>query len=236
MRRGRRSAGAAALLGGTLALGVAPAAAFVHLWNVSEVYSNADGSVQFVELFTSGFGEIGFSLAALDSDQNTLDGFTDFTGNTSSRHVLLATPGFGDLPGGVEPDFVLPPGFFDLEGDTLVFRAVNLAETWDEVSFGSVPADGTLSLHRVDPGAVDPPQSFSVAANTPTNYAGDVGSVILPEPPRDVLRILAGAALLALTRGRRRVGRAQRPPAAPRAASTLQIPEPRTAISRKIQL
>jgi hypothetical protein len=228
-------------LGGALALaallGAPPAAAFVHLWNVSEVYSNADGSVQFVELLSSGPGEVGWSLAALDSDGNTVSGFPDLTGNTLNRRVLLATEGFGALPGGVEPDFVLPANFFDLEGDTLVFRAVNFAETWDSWAFPALPVDGSLSLHRDDPGAVDPPQTFSTADNSPTNYAGEVGHVEVPEPRGDALRLLAVATLLALARARRHATRrAQRPPAAPRAASTLQIPEPRAAISRNIQL
>jgi hypothetical protein len=137
----------------------------------------------------------------------------------------------------VEPDFVLPAGFFSVEGDTLVFRAINFAETWDTWSFGPVPVDGILSLHRDSPGAANPPQTFSVAANSPTNYAGEVGSLLLPEPRLDALRVLAGATLLVLARvRRRRIGRVQRPPAAPRAASTLQIPEPRTARKRKTKL
>jgi hypothetical protein len=216
---------------------------------VSEVYSNADGSVQFVELLTSGSGEVALSLAALDSNEDTVQGFPNLAGNTTNRRVLIATEGFGALPGGVEPDIVLPVNFFDLEGDTLVFRAVNLTETWDTWSFPAVPVDGTLSLHRDSPGAVDPPQTFSVSANSPTNYAGDVGSVVVPEPRADALRVLAVATILALARGRRRATRraqrppagpatrrAQRPPAAPRAASTLQIPEPRTAMKRKTKL
>src|SRR3954463_5405559 len=49
-----------------LLAGVNPAvyAAF-HLWNVKEVFSNADGSVQFVEMFDNSFGETsvnGFKL------------------------------------------------------------------------------------------------------------------------------------------------------------------------------
>ncbi len=214
-----------------------PAAGLVHLWNVSEVYSNADGSVQFVEFLTSGPGETFFSLGALDSNENTVEGFPNLAGNTRNRSVLLATEGFGALPGGVEPDVVLPANFFDLEGDTLVFRAVNLTETWDTWSFPAVPVDGTLSLHRDSPGATNPPQSFSVSANSPTNYAGDVGSVVVPEPRADALRVLAVATILALGRAQRRATRrAQRPPAAPRAASTLQIPEPRTAMKRKTKL
>ena len=46
----------------TLAVGLvlfiaAPAHAAFHLWDFSEVYSNADGSVQFIELFVASNGE-----------------------------------------------------------------------------------------------------------------------------------------------------------------------------------
>src|SRR5262245_65583089 len=34
-----------------------PAAAFAHLWDFVEIYSNADGSVQFVEMFTTARSE-----------------------------------------------------------------------------------------------------------------------------------------------------------------------------------
>jgi hypothetical protein len=235
-RRGRCGAGAGLLLGAIL-LGPGRSEALVHLWNVSEVYSNAEGSVQFVEFFTPDSGELVWSLAGLDSDASSLDGFTDLAGNTANRHVLLGTEGLGDLPGGVEPDFILPPGFFSVEGDTLVFRSVNLIETWDTWSFGPVPVDGRLSLHRDSPGAPQPPQTYTVAANSPTNYAGEVGSLLLPEPRSDAPRVLALATVLILARSLRRgIVRAQRPPAAPRAASTLQIPEPRTARKRNTKL
>jgi hypothetical protein len=230
-----RLAGHVALLAGAALLGAPPAAAFVHLWNVSEVYSSADGSVQFVELLSGGSGELGFSLAALESDANTVAGFSDLTGNTLNRRVLIATEGFADLPGGVEPDFVLPASFFDLEGDTLVFRAENFAETWDTWTFPAVPVDGALSLHRDNPSASNPPQTFSIADNSPTNYAGAVGHVEVPEPRADALRLLAAATLLALARGRRATRRVQRPAAAPRDASTLQMPGPRAAMNRNTQ-
>ncbi len=41
------------VLGGSLVFGATPAAALFHLWDISEVYSNADGTVQFIELSTT---------------------------------------------------------------------------------------------------------------------------------------------------------------------------------------
>ena len=50
----------------------APAGALVHLWDIAEIYSNEDGSVQFVELFTKGSGEVATQLTKLDSSVNTV--------------------------------------------------------------------------------------------------------------------------------------------------------------------
>jgi hypothetical protein len=78
-----------------------------HLWQVKEVFTNASGSVQFVEMFDSFSGEVftgGFTLTA-NSDGN-IKTFT-FPSNISSTpgSMLIATTGFGSLSGGVTPDF-----------------------------------------------------------------------------------------------------------------------------------
>src|SRR4029078_1898053 len=68
-----------------------------HLWNVKEVFTNASGSVQFIEMFDSNFGETavsGFSLTA-NSDGN-IKTFT-FPSNLSLNtpgSLLIATTGF----------------------------------------------------------------------------------------------------------------------------------------------
>jgi hypothetical protein len=77
----------------------------------------------------------------------------------------------------------------------------------DEVSFGlgELPLDGVLSLHRDNPGGTsgaDPPGGLSAAANTPTNFDGEVG--MLPEPRVGLLRVLALGLLTVCARGRRR--------------------------------
>ena len=42
---------------GLVLIAAAPVQASFHLWDFSEVYSNADGSVQFIELFVASNGE-----------------------------------------------------------------------------------------------------------------------------------------------------------------------------------
>src|SRR3954471_23355958 len=78
-----------------------PARAAFHLWQVKEVFSTADGSVQFVEMFDSFGGETlvnGFTLSA--SSDGNVKTFT-FPSNISGTpgSMLIATSGFGSLPG-----------------------------------------------------------------------------------------------------------------------------------------
>ncbi len=188
-------------LAAILGLAAPPAAAIVHLWDISEIYSNADGSVQFVELFTTGPFEIAWSEASIRSEANdlTISYDENVPSPTTDRHILLATPGFAALPGGVAPDFEIPAGFFDPAGDTLDFT-VGI----DRVTFGAgqLPLDGVSSLVRAlvlpspqQPEAVGP-EALAPALNSPTNFAGQTGSLV-PEPGT---ALLLGAGLLALAR------------------------------------
>jgi serralysin len=88
-----------------------------HLFRLEQIYSNADGTVQFVVLHesTGSNGEnlwVGQRLTS--SDGYTTKVFT-FPSNlpsatTAGRRVLIATAGFAAL-GLVTPDFVVPNGF-----------------------------------------------------------------------------------------------------------------------------
>jgi hypothetical protein len=184
-----------------------------HLWQVKEVYSSADGSVQFVEMFDSFAGEVftsGFTLTA-NSDGNikTFTFPSDLTGNTPGS-LLIATTGFGSLPGGVTPDFTFAQG--GVSGTFFNPNATNISFTFsgsgDSMSFtgASLPKDGIHSL--TDAGAVGIPPgipSISSGVNSPTNLSGQSGSVNLaPEPTSGVLMLLFSGALYF---GRRRCGR-----------------------------
>jgi hypothetical protein len=163
---------ALACVAGTLTC--TPASAFFHLWRFSEFFSNADGSVQFVELRVTSNGE-SFSQGAQIRSQSTGKTFT-FPSNLSSnltanKNLLIATTGFGSLPGGVTPDFTLPSAnFFNPAGDTMTLFAGSAIDT---KSFASVPTDGIMS--RIYP-------SNTLATNTPTNFAGTSGSLNLAPP------------------------------------------------------
>jgi hypothetical protein len=158
-----------------LACSARPAQAAFHLWSISEIYSSSDGSVQFIELFTTSFGQNSTGGTSITSNGHTYTFPSNISGTitTTGKRMLLATAGFGALTGGVAPDFAtlpLPSNFFNPAGDTLTYVGTIFAGT----TFGPTPADGVKSLNY--PGA-------TVANNTPTNLAGTSGSVNVPPSP-----------------------------------------------------
>jgi hypothetical protein len=172
-------------------LPVTARAAF-HLWDISEIYSNSSGSVQFIELFTGSFGQTLTSGTQITSNTHTFTFSSNITTppDTNGRHLLLATAGFGALAGGVTPDFTIPSSFFSPLGDHITYQGAAGNKT-----FGPLPTDGVLSLTY---GRVTGP-----AANSPTNYAGMTGSVHLaPEPAGIVLLVLGAFSLAAVFVGR----------------------------------
>ncbi len=208
---------------GLLALAPGPASGFGHLWVFTEVYSNADGSVQFLELFTDDPGEglLGFMFLASLATGGEYHFPNDLGGSTQNRHLLVATAAFASQPGAVTPDYILPDGFLRSAGDTLTFSNEPIVgipflpytdtQAWDSVAFGgsssALPTDGVYSLHRAF-GSAD----LVAAPNSPTNFAGAVGSLV-PEPDSALL-LAGGLAGLALGRSRGSRPWLSRPPVA----------------------
>ena len=204
-------------LGLAIALRSPPACAFVHLWDFVEIFSNADGSVQFVEMSTVGASERVLTAAVVRSLASFQAGEPDFqfsrnlVGSTANRRLLLATQGFASSPGAVAPDFILPDDFFEIGGDTLTLRSAGqLTTVYDTLSWGPglgrpLPSDGILSLQRVGSG---PTLRFEALPNSPTNFAGQTGALV-PEPASAAL-VSLGLGVLAGLRRRRRV-RSRRP-------------------------
>jgi len=154
-------------------LACAPLAqAAFHLFRIEQLYSNADGSVQFVVLQESGGanGENqwdGLSLRATPTG-GAARAFVfpnNIPSNTASRHVLVATPGFAAL-GLVAPDFTMPAGFLPTAGGTVSYAGVS------QVTYQSLPTDGTSALFATG----------AVGQNVATNFAGQSASVTAGPP------------------------------------------------------
>jgi hypothetical protein len=167
-----------------------PTQAAHHLWKFAQVFSNASGSVQFIQLQCPEAGENSIGAFGITSNGGHPFSFaTDLPSGSSTANswVLVATSNFASQPGAIMPDYILPvSNFFSTGGDTLTYA--NGADTW---TFGTVPTDGVHSLMR----------SGATATNALTNFVGKTGSVNLASPmpavPRIAIAVLVGAMLLA---------------------------------------
>jgi hypothetical protein len=171
-------------------LGVAEKAlAGQHTWDVNEVFSDATGNIQFVELWETdgGAGEVNIHVLSVTSTTETFPiGGSALTPPTSNKFFLIATPAFAALPGAPTPDRILPPDnipFFSTAGDTVSFVP------YDSWNFGTVPTDGVNSLNRIG----------GQAAATPTNYAGDTNAAPIPALEGLGVWLVVGLLLLAGT-------------------------------------
>jgi hypothetical protein len=155
-----------AALGGLLAATAAEAGH--HSWDITELFSNSSGSVQYVELFCPANGESGLGPFTLTTGTNTLNFVTNLpSATTANTWVLCATAGFNSLPGGIVPDYIVPANFFPTGGGT-----INYAGGADIWNYTAVPTDGVLARQR----------NGTNATNSPRNFAGASGSVNLGTP------------------------------------------------------
>ena len=142
-----------------------PASATFHLWAMSELYSNADGSVQFLEMRAiTGAQEFVAGHTLRSSAGGVTHRFvvpSNLEADSTGRSLLFATQGFANL-GVVTPDFIVPNGFFFPGGGS-----IDWGEGSAEWNHAALPTNGTDSL------------SFSgtVGTNSPRNFLGQTGTV-----------------------------------------------------------
>lgn len=138
-----------------------------HIFHINEVYSNADGSVQFIEFVGDADAQhvwAGHSITSTnDATTNTYNISTNLpNAATNGKSVLVATQGFADL-GLVTPDYIIPNGFLFTINGTVSFPGM-LGGT---ITYTALPIDGTLSLNP----------DGSTGINSPTNFTGSTGTV-----------------------------------------------------------
>src|SRR5688500_11411505 len=152
-----------------LCLAAAPLQAAFHLWQINELYSNADGTVQFVELTAITGGQqflAGHNLtSASGGNTRTFTFPSNLPGDTSGKRMLIATQGFAAL-GIVTPDYIVPNNFFFPGGGTVNFAS---ADIWNHPALPT----NNQSLDR----------SGSSIPNSPTNFSGATGTVPAVVPP-----------------------------------------------------
>lgn len=168
-----------------------------HAWQIRELYTNLDGSTQFIELFTTA-GSQQFTNGQIIQVTEQATGTTHtfmFPSNTpdptDNHAILIATSDFVSL-GGPTPDFILPMEFLFSGASTMEF----VGTIQGPFSYSGLPTDGINSL--AIPG-------MTTQTNNPENYKGAMGSV--PEPAAWSMLAVGGLVLCFLLRRRATSGR-----------------------------
>ncbi len=152
-----------------------PVFANFHLWAFSELFSSADGKVQFVEMRALTAGQQFLTGHSLVANGHVFEFPHDLPGDTGGHSMLIATQSFAAL-GVVTPDYVVPDNFFALGSGSIVFGEG--AAGWN---YAGLPSDGSTSLNF----------DGSTARNSPKNFGGQTGTVTIttqapPPPPFNV--------------------------------------------------
>ena len=145
-----------------LAVVASTASAAFHMFRLSAIYSNADGSVQFVVLreCCGSDGESLWNGVSLRSGAQTLVFPRNLpSGDTAGKSVLVATQGFADL-GLIAPDYIMPANFLSIGGGNLNYGGVS------QMTYGAMPTDGRMLL-----------AGGTAVPNQATNFAGQTASV-----------------------------------------------------------
>jgi serralysin len=157
-----------------------------HLYKIDQIYSNADGSVQFIDFIDSLFNDQD-NLFSSQAELTVTDGTTTHTfffpndlpsTTTANTHFLVATPGYTATPGTVTADYILPTNnFLFTGGGTIDYFSSFSGEVGDHLSYGVLPVDGVHSINR----------NGSMRDNLAINFAGNSGVVPIPEPTNLIL-------------------------------------------------
>jgi len=144
------------------------------LWNVSEVYSSADGKVQFIELSTASSSQQfvgGQSLTSVNSTgTHTFTFPANLPGDTFNKSCIIGTSNLASFPGGVVPDYFIPNNFIQ-PAVAGVNATVTFNGSGSSIAYTNLPIDGDLSLTRS--GA-----SIILATNSPKNFSGQSNTIV----------------------------------------------------------
>ncbi len=143
-----------------------------HFFQINEIYTNADGTIQFIELREAqgAFGQNFFAGNTLSSGSGSNQKSFVFPTNlpsadTAGKSVLIGTQGFAAL-GLVAPDYTVPNGFLSHPQGEVNYAGV------DTVNYALLPVDGTTSINR----------NGVSQTNSPRNFAGQTATIPAAPP------------------------------------------------------
>jgi hypothetical protein len=160
-------------LAAAVAIAAMPAQAAFHLYRFDQIYSNSDGSVQYIVIRESGGTnneiQMNGKLLVTTNKAGVRKQFS-FPANlpnipTANRSVLIATPGFAAL-GIVTPDYEIPARFIPTDGGTLDYQ-----NGTDNITLAALPTDGAMSVDRNGEPMVGNPRNFANETGTMTARA-----------------------------------------------------------------
>jgi hypothetical protein len=161
-------------------------------WTIAEIYSSANGSVQFIELSTQpaagGLLSAGYQFNSQNSSatqsHSYATGVSQFSGG-GFQYLLFANSGFTQLPGAITPDYIIPNNFLFSPAGNLNVQTIS-DQFGSSLSYSDLPTDGLHGLNA----------SGSVVLTIAENNAGQIFAV--PEPTTLALADLGGFAILAV--------------------------------------
>lgn len=161
----------------SLTISALPANAGGHTWRIKEVFSNASGTVQFIELIESCGTPNEVALIGHQVKANA--NFVNLTANlpagtSANKHILFGTANLTSF-GGPAPDYIIPANFISLSGVTVEYTPQHTCI----IGSGVIPTNGSNSLNRAA-GCNLATCPTTVALNSPTNLAGQTGTVNAP--------------------------------------------------------
>src|ERR1051326_3323840 len=169
-----------AWVGAAILLGLNVARAAFHVWAVTEVYSSADGSVQFIKLtnnsvFTTEYF-LGGHVITCTGPPGLTNTFTFPTNlpavSTANKTFLIGAAKLATFPGGLTPDYVLTnqsPFLFLKSGVTNTVGIVGSVEV--PAAYTNLPTDGVLSLQGLG-------SSLVAGTNSPRNFNNQSNSIV----------------------------------------------------------
>lgn len=137
-----------------------------HTYVINEIYSNPEGTIQFVELREASglsgqdlFAGLTLTSSGGGSQQTYTFGRNLPSSSTANTSVLIATQGFADM-GLLTPDYIVPNGFLPQPSGSVNFANI------DQVSYTALPGDGTTSINRNGVPQTNSPRNFAGATAT----------------------------------------------------------------------
>jgi hypothetical protein len=171
-----------------------------HFWQITQLYSNSSGTLQFIEMQTAAGGQNAVPGQSISVTNGTTNTFTippaspPLPGDTTNKFLLFGTAGI-QAAGGPAPDYILPPNFLFTNGGIINYFSL-IDPNNGTVPYPALPLNG-LSSYNWQSGN-------TIVTNIAHNYSGGFGTVNgVPEPSTMILTSV-GAGLFGWHRRRSR--------------------------------